>query len=156
MGIGQKRAVASALALGLTGAVTAIAWADIACTGGQCDGTTAGETLTGTPEIDLIYADDGDDTLIGRGSFDELRGEEGDDKLNGGKGPDQYTFYDTLWGRDRIVADAGGRKDWLIFFFNGREPRDRPSAPGKRARGHRGRQLDPDCEGRGDRMGPSR
>jgi Ca2+-binding RTX toxin-like protein len=119
VGIRTKWAVAGALALALAGAAAVFAWADVACTGGVCMGTADGETLAGTADTDYIYAGDGDDFLRGKGDFDELRGEDGDDKLDAGRGSDQYAFYGESWDRDRIVADASGKKDWLIFFTDG-------------------------------------
>ena len=117
--VGNARTLAAIAATGgLVFGLSAIAMADVACPGSVCQGTPASEVLTGTPEIDYIYAGDGDDTLFGRRSFDDIRGEDGDDDLDGGRGNDQYQFVGNSWDQDRITGDAGGNEDWLIFQGN--------------------------------------
>ena len=86
-------------------------------------GTDAGETITGTDEVDVIVAGAGDDRvrsltgndvvcggagrdrISGGSGFDKLQGEAGNDRLNGGTGRDKL-FGQA--GKDRLKG-AGGR-----------------------------------------------
>ncbi|WP_207544516.1 calcium-binding protein [Sphingomonas jatrophae] len=59
------------------------------------EGTNAGETLTGSPAIDILLGLGGDDTLNGLGGDDFLNGGAGADVLNGGEGSDTAIFDDS-------------------------------------------------------------
>jgi Ca2+-binding RTX toxin-like protein len=69
-------------------------------------GTSAGETLSGTPGADIICAFGGNDTLIGRGGNDLLLAGRGADILSGGKGADSLQG---ALGRDGLFGGRGQR-----------------------------------------------
>jgi len=116
-----------ALGLLLTGGVALAA--SVFCTGGQCVGTEASDTMQGldsrsTPDQifglgarDSIFANAGDDEVIGGAGSDEIGGGAGNDTLIGGTGFDSIigdTGQDTLRGgsdNDRLsgVDDPLGR-----------------------------------------------
>jgi Ca2+-binding RTX toxin-like protein len=66
-------------------------------------GTTAGETLTGTPGNDLLFGLRGNDTLNGGDGYDKLDGGLGTDTINGGAGIDMVFGSE---GNDTIIYDA--------------------------------------------------
>jgi Ca2+-binding RTX toxin-like protein len=67
-------------------------------------GTSAGETLSGTPGADIICAFGGNDALIGRGGNDLLLAGRGADVLSGGKGADSLQG---ALGRDGLFGGRG-------------------------------------------------
>jgi hypothetical protein len=77
------------------------------------EGTSGGDTLTGTTGNDRLYGHAGNDTLNGGNGDDFLRGGAGADTLNGGAGNDTlvYDAADTLIdggaGRDTLFIDTG-------------------------------------------------
>jgi len=60
-----------------------------ACTGGNCDGTTANELILGTAGRDLIDGKNGADCIVGGDGNDKLNGGNDDDVLIGGDGDDE-------------------------------------------------------------------
>ncbi len=58
----------------------------------QTLGTSAGEILNGTANIDNIFGYEGDDTLLGGSGNDTLNGGAGADDLNGGSGEDTASY----------------------------------------------------------------
>ncbi|MBV9372264.1 MAG: type I secretion C-terminal target domain-containing protein, partial [Alphaproteobacteria bacterium] len=77
--------------------------------GFPADGTIpAGQTLTGTEDVDSLVGAAGDDTIDGLGSRDQIWGGAGDDVLNGGEGDDDL-FGE--WGADSI--DGGAGRDYI-------------------------------------------
>lgn len=83
-------------------------------------GTSSGETINGTNDIDVIYAKGGNDTIYGFDGIDILYGEDGNDVLDGGAGGD------TLYGGDGddeyiyqsgydVVVDTGGVDDQITM-----------------------------------------
>ncbi len=82
-------------------ATTRVGIAPVVCT---IVGTSASETINGTPGDDVICAGNGSDVVNGLGGNDILIGQNGMDILNGGDG------NDTLMGRngkDVLNGDAG-------------------------------------------------
>ena len=78
-------------------------------------GTTAGETLDGTANLDVIWGGEGNDTINGLAGNDRLYGEAGNDTINGGDGNDFIRGGlgdDTLNGNEGDdTIDAGGGRD---------------------------------------------
>jgi Ca2+-binding RTX toxin-like protein len=76
-----------------------------AVTLGVIEGTSAGQTITGSNNAEIILGFGGDDTLNGQGGndillggsgADTLNGGEGNDTLNGGTGSDTATYADNF------------------------------------------------------------
>jgi uncharacterized repeat protein (TIGR01451 family) len=85
------------------------------------DGGPGNDTITGSPQTDIILGGDGDDTLDGRGGDDAIDGGNDNDTLVGGPGQDLVSGSagdDTLiWnpgdGSDRLEGGPG--TDTLLF-----------------------------------------
>jgi Ca2+-binding RTX toxin-like protein len=107
------RTYANALALFVSLALAALAWADrIECGPNSCQGTNRDDVIIGTKQGEGIDAKRGDDVIRGRGGSDNaIRGDGGDDRLKGGGGPDQLGG-----GRGQDVLKGGPGFD--IYFFN--------------------------------------
>ncbi|MBJ7451053.1 MAG: hypothetical protein JHC71_03090 [Blastococcus sp.] len=60
--------------------------------------------MGGTPGVDKLRGDEGDDTFWGEGGRDRIEGQEGNDQINGGPGADIIT--DTF-GDDNFKGDEG-------------------------------------------------
>jgi Ca2+-binding RTX toxin-like protein len=107
-------AVLAATALGASAALAA-----------QVDGTRGDDTLTGTPDADLIRAFAGSDSLSGLEGNDVLRSGRGDDTADGGPGRD--LVYGGR-GRDAVSGGAGDDRlygGWGSDVVSGGEGDDR-------------------------------
>ncbi len=86
------------------GLVSGIALAaDVTCIGGECLGTEANDTITGSDLRDRIFALGGNDTVEAGKGFDIIEGGDGDDELHGGAGTDELfggAGKDTYFGDD--------------------------------------------------------
>lgn len=123
----------------LVGSGVALA-ATVRCTGGECRGTAAADTLIGSEIRDVMYGFNGNDTLNGRGGDDEiygalhadlLRGGDGLDEIYGGSGNDRLygegssdTIYggtgaDILSGGPGVDEISGGRQNDRINSADG-------------------------------------
>jgi Ca2+-binding RTX toxin-like protein len=73
---------------------------------------TDADTLTGTPQNDLMFGESGNDILNGGAGNDVLYGGTGNDTLKGGADFDYYMYY-TGDGRDTIIdSDGQGQIRW--------------------------------------------
>jgi len=84
-----------ALLLAVVGSVllvafAGVAWADVFCTGGRCEGTELSDFIRGTAQSDQIFALGGSDTVFARAGQDELNGQNGGDELFGENNADTY------------------------------------------------------------------
>jgi Ca2+-binding RTX toxin-like protein len=86
------------------------------------NGGTGNDTLTGSPNADVIAGGEGNDTIIGLAGVDLVNGGGGDDTITGGPGNEQNQLggdgNDTfIWnpgdGSDGLVGEAGN--DTMIF-----------------------------------------
>jgi Ca2+-binding RTX toxin-like protein len=88
-------------------------------------GTSADDTLIGTPGNNSIYAQGGNDTLIGAGGSDELHGGEGDDVLIGAFdtrfGAQPGDGADQLYGEGGNDLIRGGDGDDLLSGGDGND-----------------------------------
>jgi len=82
-------------------ATTKVGIAPVVCT---IFGTSASETINGTPGDDVICAGNGSDVVNGLGGNDILIGQNGKDALNGGDGNDTLMGKN---GKDVLNGDAG-------------------------------------------------
>jgi Ca2+-binding RTX toxin-like protein len=99
-------------------------------------GTSAGETLNGTPEKDSIYllggndtssARPGDDYVEGGTGGDTIRGGLGNDEIYGGRGPDDIfggEGSDTVYAGSRADSISGGDGDDFLNAADGVEGND--------------------------------
>ncbi|MCV2888457.1 pre-peptidase C-terminal domain-containing protein [Ruegeria aquimaris] len=86
------------------------------------DGGSAGRSLTGTPEADVLQGGSGDDTITGLDGNDRLLGEAGNDSLDGGLGADTLNGGD---GNDIIIGGPGeGDLRDVIFAGEGNDSVD--------------------------------
>ncbi len=93
----------------LLGTFAGVAWAtDIFCTGGRCEGTQVPDNITGTDQIDLIFARGGFDEVQALAGADELHGNNGDDFLIGGDTSDTYFGGD---GSDFLGEEGSTGRD---------------------------------------------
>jgi Ca2+-binding RTX toxin-like protein len=77
------------------------------------------DTLTGTPQNDLMFGESGDDILDAGAGNDVLYGGTGNDTLKGGADFDYYMYY-TGDGRDTINdSDGSGQIRWDDAVLNG-------------------------------------
>lgn len=86
------------------------------------EGTAGNDSLTGTPEDDVICAEAGNDTAFGRQGADLIGGDEGNDTLVGGVGDDSLlggSGDDTLEGKGGFDSLHGGAGDDLIRSTDG-------------------------------------
>jgi hypothetical protein len=114
--------------------LAAVAYAaSVTCDGGRCEGTDENDQITGSLQVDAIYAKAGEDEVRARtghdlvragggGDFiegavgaDTLRGGPGGDFLDGGQGDDH------IYGQDGGVIVAGVSFTEVLFDF---EPND--------------------------------
>jgi VCBS repeat-containing protein len=79
-------------------------------------GSTAGNTLTGGVNTDIIFAMNGDDTVDGGAGDDTLFGQDGNDILTGGAGNDAL-FGGA--GADNFVITSGMGNDTIADFTDG-------------------------------------
>ncbi len=84
------------------------------CPGGECLGTnTENDTLTGSPNRDIMYGRGGADPLTGQGGKDEMYGGPGGNRLSGAGGNDEMyggSGNDALKGGsgvDRLYGGSG-------------------------------------------------
>ncbi|WP_318527330.1 M10 family metallopeptidase [Ruegeria aquimaris] len=86
------------------------------------DGGSAGRSLTGTPEADVLQGGSGDDTITGLDGNDRLLGEAGNDSMDGGLGADTLNGGD---GDDIIIGgpSEGDLRD-VIFAGEGNDSVD--------------------------------
>lgn len=94
---------------------------DVIAPGLVINGEAAAETLTGSAEIDLILAGNGDDAVFGLAGDDTLFGRNGNDVIDGGDGAD------TLLGGNGADDLAGGNGQ---DFVSGGMGADRVSGGG--------------------------
>lgn len=83
------------------------------------NGTSLGETLTGTEDDDIIDTRGGNDVAYGLGGNDSLFGEDGNDTLDGGEGNDQLDGgddNDSLYGRGGVDTFIGGNGDDSLYI----------------------------------------
>lgn len=92
------------MALALTMAAGVAYAATITCDGGDCNGTTEDDTITGSVNRDEIDARAGDDFVNARAGFDRVFGQAGVDELYGGGNGD---FVGGGPGRDTVVGGSG-------------------------------------------------
>ena len=75
------------------------------------DGTSGGDTLTGSAKGDVVNGFNGDDTLNSGGGNDLIDGGNGDDTMNGGSGVDDLRGES---GKDTMTGGTGA--DFFDFF----------------------------------------
>lgn len=98
MGMGPRRALGSALVVGLLGVALPAASQPMSCDGlaptstATVDGTDGDDVLVGTPRSDLILAGGGNDLICGGGGGDYIHPGDGDDRVDGGGGDDLVAF----------------------------------------------------------------
>jgi Ca2+-binding RTX toxin-like protein len=86
------------------------------------DGTSSGETLTGSDDVDLIYGNSGNDIIYGEADDDFLAGGRGSDVLYGGDGDDvleAFYYGDTVTAGDETqsnILDGGAGDDTLLGY----------------------------------------
>ena len=83
-------------------------------------GTSAGDTITGNAEDNILEGGDSIDHLVGNAGNDELHGGDFGDVLSGGAGDDKYFFmYDEV-GTDIIQGENGTTgSNEIIFDYSG-------------------------------------
>ncbi len=81
--------------------------------GGEVNGDSGDDTLSGSWFNDVLTGDEGNDVLSGNLGHDVLTGGLGTDKLEGGLGSDTYHFS-AGDGKD-IISDQGGIADKLVL-----------------------------------------
>jgi Ca2+-binding RTX toxin-like protein len=87
------------------------------------NGGTGNDTLTGSPNADVISGGEGNDTILGLGGVDVMDGGAGDDTITGGPGNETQQGGD---GDDTFIWNPGDGSDTLVggpgadtMVFNG-------------------------------------